>query len=164
RRSRSNQPDSQRPARLVRRASEEGTTDSGGTAEGACTQQPRPHDRAVRKSVDKKRRRHLPVPSTAPHAQPAQARPRRGNASAAPSGAHLSQRGDLHTTTAYSLPKKTKGPHMRALITGAGDRRRTCDLRVTSALLYRLSYSGAKRIIKGLLSQAQDPSNSGAPA
>src|SRR5690606_32160287 len=105
RRSRPNQPDSQRPARLVRRASEEGTKDSGGAAKGARTQQPRPHDRAVRKSDDKKRRRLLPVPSTAPHAQPAQARPRRGNASADPSAAHVSQRGDLHTTTAYSLPK-----------------------------------------------------------
>ena len=30
-------------------------------------------------------------------------------------------------------------------LTGAGDRNRTCDLRVTSALLYRLSYTGGKR-------------------
>lgn len=31
------------------------------------------------------------------------------------------------------------------LISGAGDRNRTCDLRVTSALLYRLSYTGVLR-------------------
>lgn len=29
---------------------------------------------------------------------------------------------------------------------GAGDRNRTCDLRVTSALLYRLSYTGVFRV------------------
>ncbi|GEM_PF-2367750 len=33
---------------------------------------------------------------------------------------------------------------------GAGDRSRTCDLRITNALLYLLSYTGAKsRIIGG---------------
>lgn len=32
--------------------------------------------------------------------------------------------------------------HCMNLLTGAGDRNRTCDLRVTSALLYRLSYTG----------------------
>ncbi len=31
---------------------------------------------------------------------------------------------------------------MAATGDGAGDRNRTCDLRVTSALLYRLSYTG----------------------
>ena len=40
---------------------------------------------------------------------------------------------------------------MRAFfITGAGDRNRTYDLRVTSALLYRLSYTGGTRIIQQL--------------
>ncbi len=31
--------------------------------------------------------------------------------------------------------------------TGAGERNRTADLRVTSALLYQLSYTGTGRII-----------------
>ena len=31
-------------------------------------------------------------------------------------------------------------------MSGAGDRNRTCDLRVTSALLYRLSYTGVFRV------------------
>src|SRR5690606_20664086 len=35
--------------------------------------------------------------------------------------------------------------HCMKLFNGAGDRNRTCDLRVTSALLYRLSYTGGKR-------------------
>lgn len=33
------------------------------------------------------------------------------------------------------------------LLGGAGDRNRTCDLRVTSALLYLLSYTGGGREI-----------------
>ena len=37
-------------------------------------------------------------------------------------------------------PDTEKSP--LAHLTGAGDRNRTCDLRVTSALLYRLSYTG----------------------
>lgn len=32
--------------------------------------------------------------------------------------------------------------HCMNLLSGARDRNRTCDLRVTSALLYRLSYTG----------------------
>ena len=34
------------------------------------------------------------------------------------------------------------GWNRKKLSNGAGDRNRTCDLRVTSALLYRLSYTG----------------------
>ena len=39
---------------------------------------------------------------------------------------------------------KTKKARIAASLdlTGAGDRNRACDLRVTSALLYRLSYTG----------------------
>lgn len=41
------------------------------------------------------------------------------------------------------------------VFTGAGDRNRTCDLRVTSALLYRLSYTGAASDYRGLSGRTQ---------
>src|SRR5690554_6434795 len=46
---------------------------------------------------------------------------------------------------------------MRVKGSGAGNRNRTCELRVTSALLYLLSYSGARGIMAGKEKRAQGP-------
>ena len=40
------------------------------------------------------------------------------------------------------LPQLMQGQYGRMKLDGAGDRNRTYDLRVTSALLYQLSYTG----------------------
>jgi hypothetical protein len=56
-----------------------------------------------------------------------------------------SSRISLTQKTAYCpvyLAFRTIRDHLKTGVAGAGDRNRTCDLRVTSALLYRLSYTG----------------------
>ncbi|CAD5373899.1 hypothetical protein RA210_U40302 [Rubrivivax sp. A210] len=50
---------------------------------------------------------------------------------------------------AVTRPQKTKGlaeakPLFLLLFSGAGGRNRTGDLRITNALLYQLSYTGAR--------------------
>ncbi len=50
----------------------------------------------------------------------------------------------LQTVWVQGADRKNAASKRRFFTTGAGDRNRTDDLRITNALLYQLSYAGVK--------------------